>query len=424
MKLLKHLKTVRYVLVLLFLIPSLQLCAQSNIREGYVITLQGDTLYGDIDFRTPAMNMRRCVFRQKGETSFKTYLPEEISGYRFTSNGIYYVSKEVETEDEGKKVLFVEYVLHGNMNLYQLGADEMLLEDEDGNLAKFSVVKAQRSTDKKEVRNEMKDVLIMLNKSPNATHLILEKNKNRENTKAAVKAYVDEVCPDGFCEAFEYKNKKTPKEDRTMYYWVKVGLKNTTYKFYNDETVSGVSPQISAGLDFHLNRLFKGLMVNVGIAFEPGKASQDLPDVYKDDQTHTYLHFFEKFSDIDFQQLDVMLGPGYQFKMGSLMLRAKCGAIYRLASHKFHFTNSRYSYDSNVGGFKKNKVMEDERIDYDFDTQFGLYAGLGIEYPLKNFSIICDLDYIYDYNKWDKYALEDYTVLKQHGICLSAGVKF
>ena len=257
MKLLKHLEIVRYALVLLFLIPSLQLLAQSNIREGYVITLQGDTLYGEIDFRTAAMNMRRCVFRQKGETSFKTYLPEEIAGYRFTSNGIYYVSKEVETEDEGKKVLFVEYVLHGNMNLYQLGSDDMLLEDEDGNLAKFSVVKAQRSTDKKEVRNEMKDVLILLNKSINATNILLEKDKSRENTKKAVKAYVDEVCPDGFCEAFEYKNKKTPKEDRIMHYWVKVGLKNTTYKFYNDETVSGVSPQISAGLDFHLNRLLR-----------------------------------------------------------------------------------------------------------------------------------------------------------------------
>ena len=424
MKLLEHLKTVRYIVVLLFLIPSLQLLAQSNIREGYVITLQGDTLYGEIDFRTSTMNMKRCVFRQKGETTFKTYLPGEISGYRFISNGIYYVSKEVETEDEGKKVLFVEYVLHGNMNLYQLGADEMLLEDEDGNLAKFSIVKAQRSTDKREIRHEMKDVLIMLNKSPTATNLILAKYKDRENTKAAVKAYVDEVCPDGFCEAFEYKSKETPKEDRTMYYWVKGGLKRTSYRFWNGEIISGYSPQFSAGLDFHINRMLKGLMVNVGIAYEPGKTSSDLPDVYKDDKSHTYLHYFEKNSNIDFQQLDIMLGPGYQFKMGSIMLRTKCGGIYRLASHKFNYTKSRYSYDSNLEGFKKNKFEEDEDITFRFNSQFGVYIGLGLEYPLKNFSIICDLDYIYDSNKWDVYGLEERTVVKQHGICLSAGVKF
>jgi hypothetical protein len=285
-------------------------------------------------------------------------------------------------------------------------------------------VKAQRSTKQKEVRDEMKDVLIMLNKSPNATNLILEKDKNRENTKNAVKAYVEEVCPDGFCESFEYKSKATPKEDRTMYYWVKAGLKHTTYKFWNDMTLSGFSPQFSTGLDFHLNRLCKGLMVNAGLSFEIGKTSQDLPDVYKDDKPHTYLHFFEKASNVDFQQLDVMLGPGYQFKIGSLMLRAKCGGIYRLVSSNFTYTRSRYSYDSNVGGFKKNKVMEDETIEFRFNSQFGLYAGIGMEYPFKNFSIICDLDYIYDYNKWDVYGLEERTVVKQHGICLSAGVKF
>ena len=73
---------------------------------------------------------------------------------------------------------------------------------------------------------------------------------------------------------------------------------------------------------------------------------------------------------------------------------------------------------------KKNKVKEAYDISYDFNVQFGLYAGAGIEYPLNGFSIICDLDYIYDYNKWDFYGLEERTIVKQNGICLSAGVKF
>lgn len=422
MKVLRHFERMRYALMLLFLVSSLQLMAQSNLREGYVITLQDDTIHGEIDFRTAAMNMKQCVFRKKGETSFKTYLPGEISGYRFTSNGIYYVSKEVNTKEEGKKVLFVEFVLHGNMNLYQLGSDEMILEDQDGNLASFSYEKAQRSTDKKEIRDEMKDALIMLGKSYNATTLIMNRDKNRENTKKAVMAYVDEVCPDGFCEAYEYKNKTTPKEDRTMYYWVKVGLKHTSYKFYNDATVSGVSPQFSAGLDFHMNRLIKGLMFNVGLTFEPGKATKDLADVYKEDNaSNTYLSYYERFSDIKFQQFDIMFGPGYQFKMGSMMLRTKCGGIFRLASHNFDYSITRYSYYSSQGGFVKKHTDENELR---FDSQFGLYAGVGIEYPLKGFSIICDLDYIYDYNKWTKYAYEDESVLNQSGICLSAGIKF
>lgn len=120
-------KKLRFAFTLFFLAISFQLMAQNNVREGYIITLQGDTIHGQIDFRTSAMNSKRCVFKQNGESTFKTYLPEDISGYRFTNNGIYYISKLVDTKDEGKKMLFVEYILHGNMNLYQVGGDEMLL---------------------------------------------------------------------------------------------------------------------------------------------------------------------------------------------------------------------------------------------------------------------------------------------------------
>ena len=243
----RRIKMMRYALVLFFLATSLQLMAQSNLREGYVITLQGDTLYGDIDFRTADMNMKRCVFRKNGETSFKTYLPEDISGYRFTNNGIYYISKLVDTKNEGKKNLFVEYVLHGNMNLYQLGADEMILEDEDGKQATFSVEKAQRSTDRKEIRDEMKDALLLLSKSYKATGLLMSRDKNRENTKKAVMTYVDEVCPDGFCEAYEYKSKNTPSEDRTVHPWVKVGFKSTQYKIWESDALSSSAPAFSAG---------------------------------------------------------------------------------------------------------------------------------------------------------------------------------
>ena len=37
--------------------------AQSNYRPGFVISLQNDTIYGQIDFRTDKMNAKRCVFK-------------------------------------------------------------------------------------------------------------------------------------------------------------------------------------------------------------------------------------------------------------------------------------------------------------------------------------------------------------------------
>ena len=47
--------------------------AQINLREGIVITLAGDTLHGDIDYRTDAINAEQCLFRQDGGGELVTY---------------------------------------------------------------------------------------------------------------------------------------------------------------------------------------------------------------------------------------------------------------------------------------------------------------------------------------------------------------
>ncbi len=407
----------RYALALSFLFFPLMLFAQQNLREGYVITLQGDTLQGVIDYRTADMNTKRCVFKQDGTDEFKTYLPGEIDGYRFINNGIYYISKEIKKDEYNKEMVFAEYVLRGSMNLYQVGANEMVLENEDGDQASYSLEDTRNASGKKELRQKLYGVLNMLNKSQKAQNMLFEMDKNRDNAKRAVKAYVSDACPDGFCEEYEYKSKKTPTEDKVFHPWIKLGLKYTQYKFWNNETLSGLSPQISAGGDIHVNRLLKGLMVNVGVAFEMAKASQDINKLAEDYEDLKKVG--GKPLNVDFKQLDIMVGPGYQFKTGSFNTRIKAGVIYRCISRDFKYINGHYRY------WGKDKINVGEiNEDLRFDTQIGFYGGIGIEYPLKKFSIICDLDYIYDYNEWTKCYDHEKTVVKQNGICLSAGIKF
>lgn len=413
-----HVMTLRYALTIFFLAISFHLMAQTNVREGYIITLQGDTIHGEIDFRTSAMNSKRCVFKQNGESTFKTYLPEDISGYRFTNNGIYYISKLVDTKDEGKKMLFVEYILHGNMNLYQVGEDEMLLEDEDGNMAKFSSSKVTSSLNQKEIRDEMRETMAMLSKSEKATNILLKNVKNREYTKRAVMAYVDEVCTDGTCEPFEYKSRNIPSEDRITHPWIKIGMKSTQYKFWDDKTVTGLCPQISAGFDFHLNRLLKGIMVNVGFTYENGRANstEDAYEILENCTGHVSDEYNDK---IKFSQCDVMIGPGYQFKAGPVNLNVKAGFIFRLASHSIDFTHVTY-----YGRPNSYQRVEEEPTEYRFDAQYGYYGGIGLEYPLKKFALTCDLQYIHDYNKWTKYRLPERTLINQSALCLSLGLKY
>nr|MCR5394962.1 hypothetical protein [Bacteroidales bacterium] len=110
--------------------------AQVNLREGIVITLVGDTLHGDIDYRTDAMNAEHCSFRQDGQSEVRTYRPGEIYGYRFIDNGRYYVSKEVTNENGKSEMFFLEFVVRGKLNLYYKGdnvvKDIFYFEDEKG----------------------------------------------------------------------------------------------------------------------------------------------------------------------------------------------------------------------------------------------------------------------------------------------------
>lgn len=412
----------KLILFVIMAVSATMAMAQQNLRDGYVITLQGDTLHGVIDYRTSTMNTKRCVFKENGATEFKTYLPGEIDSYRFTNNGIFYVSRPITNADGTREIVFAEYVLHGNMNLYQIGNDEMLLEDEDGNLATFSLEKAREATTPRELRDELHGVLAILNKSGNATEILLNKTKNRDNTKKAVMAYVDDVCTDGFCEPFEYKSKSTPKEDRIFHPWVKAGLKYTNYKFWDKKTISGLSPQVSVGVDLHGNRLLKGLMATIGATFEPASAKNDLNKLFQG-EPGVKLNGREAL-DVDFKQLDIIFGPGYQFQTGKMKTHVKVGAIYRPFSRNFNYTEAIYYYRGSE--YDDNITIHDRKLK--FDTRYGLFAGIGVEYPLKKCAIVCDLEYFYDSNSGpldlDENNHRVTSNLNQHGVCLSVGVKF
>ena len=101
----------------LLLIPVLY--AQNNYRPGFIITVQKDTIYGEIDYRTDKMNAKRCVFQSQGnDTEPVTYHPFEILGYRFTDDGKYYVSKNIELKYGVSTPVFLEYLLQGMKSLY------------------------------------------------------------------------------------------------------------------------------------------------------------------------------------------------------------------------------------------------------------------------------------------------------------------
>ncbi len=114
--------------------------AQTNPVDGFIITNEGDTIHGTLDYLASRKNSEECHFKKEGESEFLVYKPGEIKGYRFLSDGVYYVTKTF-TMDETPTTFFAEYLLKGGVNLYrynQNGYELFFFENENGDLASIS----------------------------------------------------------------------------------------------------------------------------------------------------------------------------------------------------------------------------------------------------------------------------------------------
>lgn len=130
---------------LLFLAASLtvfsfSLKAQTNFQPGYYITLQHDTIFGEIDMRGEQRNSSICTYRSNEDSESISFAPGEISAYRFSEEGKYYISHEVLVKGEAREV-FLEFLVNGISNLYYYrgeGFGRYFIESGDGLLTELT----------------------------------------------------------------------------------------------------------------------------------------------------------------------------------------------------------------------------------------------------------------------------------------------
>lgn len=89
--------------------------AQSNFKEGYVVTLKGDTIHGAIKWQNDVMKSERCIFKDVSD-NIKIYHPDDIAAYGF-ERGKYFVTRFARYKKEVKRV-FAEYLVKGKKSLY------------------------------------------------------------------------------------------------------------------------------------------------------------------------------------------------------------------------------------------------------------------------------------------------------------------
>lgn len=122
-------KLLRFILFGLLLSTSI-IYARPDFRAGYIVGLNGDTIVGKIDYCGDLSMCSLCRFKSV-EDSITEFTPNDITAYRFL-DGKYYVSREVDN-----KIVFLEYLIKGKVNIYYLrddAGDRYYLDKEDVSL--------------------------------------------------------------------------------------------------------------------------------------------------------------------------------------------------------------------------------------------------------------------------------------------------
>lgn len=89
--------------------------AQSNFKNGYVVTLSGDSIHGSIKVQNDVQNSEKCIFKDESD-QIKIYKPGDIAAYRF-ENGRYYVSGFAEQKNVVRRI-FAENLVKGKKSLF------------------------------------------------------------------------------------------------------------------------------------------------------------------------------------------------------------------------------------------------------------------------------------------------------------------
>lgn len=360
----------RIFIFVLLTISATVTMAQTNPQPGYIITNNGDTVRGIIDFRTNEMLSKRCVFWANGGSESTTYKPGDIEGFRFEHNGKYFVTRRLSINDNSQ-LYFAEFLVQGKMNLYCV-ADKyneyFFFEREDGEMEQLTNKGFLSSSSIQEEKNNLDEkkkqygkVRILMQDSKKAVDDMNDLDLTRKKLVNIVRDYHKDVCTDGStCMVYEY-NSESDK--------VKTHFKVFTgYAYYSSERTvnqdlgakenySGSTFEVGIGIETDLERVMKGGSIEVCFAFSPkARFEHDVLVKGGHEPSHTT---YEK------GRLWFTIGVVKRFGRGKIQPLVRGGGF-----SVFHFGNKEMRF------YNSKKLMEQ---DWGHTSHYGLYLGGGAQ---------------------------------------------
>jgi len=368
--------------------------AQSNFRPGYVITNEKDTISGLIDFRTYKMNAQFCKFRSPDMSEEKIYYPNDIYGYRFTDDGKYYVSKDIEIEGKKEKV-FLEYLVQGIISLYFYPAEESdyyFFQDEFGKMIPVTKQDKKYVPDTKNTmiggthtsgRYNLEDdrykgiVRYIFKGSESVSNAALKMSFKQNEMIDLTKKYHADVCTTGEeCIVFTAKPDKYVKTKVSVYTGLqmqtfKIGNRyfdaNREYKIQNiPSSLRSMSPVIGMQVNFFTPRWNKSLCFLIDVSLAQ----------FKDDREIEISPLKYSRLKADGFMTPVKLGGKYTYPKGSFRPVVEGGFMVNVWFVSSHFYQG-FKYSSGSYDYEQDEIL------YSSWSMPGFYAGTGFDYQLK-----------------------------------------
>lgn len=364
----------RFILSALLAIPAAMTMAQTNPQSGFIITNEGDTIRGIIDFRTNNKLSKECSFWANGGKEKKIYRPGEIEAFRFDNKGKFFVTRRLNLNGT-PELYFAEFMVQGMMNLYYVayeGNEHYFFEREDGEMAELtnrqmsytSVGDAKEGAKiiLKEKKQQYGKVKQLLQESMSAVAEMDHENLTKKELIDIVRDYHNDVCTDGrSCIVYEYDEKADkvkiyPKVFASYNYFTKY---RSDMQRQPDINYSGSSYEIGLGVDIDLARIMKGLSIDIGVAYAPK---------YKSKQDWQYYGHAARYTN-EKSVLAISLGAVKCFGKGKIKPLVRAGGI-----SAFHLGEKEIiTYDF---------TSIPEAREWDKSTHFSVYLGAGLQIPV------------------------------------------
>lgn len=354
--------------------------AQKNPMAGYIVTNGNDTVRGTIDYLSGYKMAWNCQFRRDGETTFRTYTPQDIKGFRMTDNGAYYVTRTFPLHGS-QQTFFVEYLLKGGISVYRHEEGDLeyfYLEDEEGHIAELQG-KETYDLSRQEISSErhkaLRSAMLLLSKSEEATKSLWESRINSQNLVDITRRYNEQYCTgSGDCIEFRFKAKQTTNS--VAHLCLEGGIAvNQLYVRGGEKSVLG--PRFSVGVDWQFPRINPSFSLQAALSCAFGATDIETALQYAYTQEGRNMYFAEQWK-VKYTQLALRLGGAWRFiPKGKVSPYVKAG----LSMEEVIFNMNQVTHY--LGEEGQSKTL----------PQLGWYVGGGVAFAVGSHHLYVDASY-------------------------------